>query len=101
MLLTGCGLMTNYIQAQQTDRSSKIFTKETASVNNPIDVKTIENRIVVSNAPVSAKMEIYNIIGTKVYEIEMKQSSGEYIFPLSKGYYIVRIAGTVRKIVIR
>lgn len=101
MLLAGCGFMANSVQAQQVDRSSKVFTKEMTPVNSPVEVKTDENRIIVSNVPVNAKMEIYNIIGTKVYEVEMKQSSGEYILPLSKGYYIVRIAGTVRKIVIR
>lgn len=101
LLLAGCGFMANSVQAQQADRSSKAITKEAVSVNNAIDVKTIENLIVISNAPVNAKMEIYNIIGTKVFEVEMKQSSGEYTLPLSKGYYIVRIADTVRKIVIR
>jgi hypothetical protein len=46
-------------------------------------------------------MEIYNIIGAKVKEIEIKQPAGEYKLSLPKGYYIIRIAGTVRKIVFR
>lgn len=101
MLLAGWGGIINSVQAQQTDRSSKIVAKEAVPANSPIEVNVIDNRIIVSNAPVNAKMEIYNIIGTKVSEVEIKQSSGEYTLPLSKGYYIVRIADTVRKIVIR
>ena len=37
----------------------------------------------------------------KVKEIEMKQPSGEYYINLAKGYYIIRIADTVRKIALR
>lgn len=37
----------------------------------------------------------------RVKEIPMKQPSGEYTVDLAKGYYIVRIGDTVRKVSIR
>lgn len=87
--------------AQQADRSSSVFAKKTEPVDDPIDVRAVENRIIVNHAPVDSTMEIYTIIGTKIKEIKIKQSSGEYAVSFPKGYYIVRIADTVRKIVIR
>ena len=40
-------------------------------------------------------------VGIRVKEIPMKQPSGEYTVDLAKGYYIVRIGDTVRKVSIR
>ena len=42
-----------------------------------------------------------NVVGIRVKEIPMKQPSGEYTVDLAKGYYIVRIGDTVRKVSIR
>ena len=60
-----------------------------------------DNRISVVNAPVGSKLEIFSVVGLKVREIEMKQPSGEYLVNISKGYYIIRIEETVRKVAIR
>ena len=40
-------------------------------------------------------------VGIKVKEIEIKQSTAEYTLNIAKGYYIIRIADTVRKVAIR
>lgn len=53
------------------------------------------------NATVGSKLEVYSIVGVKVLEIEIKYSSGDYAVNLARGYYIVRLGETVRKIVIR
>ena len=53
------------------------------------------------NAPIGSVLEIYSVVGIKVKEIQMKQSSGEYVVNIAKGYYIIRIADTVRKVAIR
>ena len=59
------------------------------------------NKIVVENAPAGSKLEVYSVVGIRVKEIPMKQPSGEYTVDLAKGYYIVRIGDTVRKVSIR
>lgn len=66
-----------------------------------IEITSSENRIMVSNAPVGSKLEIYSVVGIKVKEIEIKQSTAEYTLNIAKGYYIIRIADTVRKVAIR
>lgn len=67
----------------------------------PIEISVSENRIHVENAPIGSILEIYSVVGIKVAEIELKQSSGDYTVNIAKGYYIIRIGETVRKIAIR
>jgi hypothetical protein len=99
ILLLGClGLLIVPAMAQDVPRSPNGIAQP---VDDTVKVIVIDDRIIVSNAPANSKMEIYNIVGTKVKEIEIRQSSGEYVLSLPKGYYIVRIAETVRKIVLR
>ena len=92
------GLLPFLAQAQQANPVPSVVTQQ---VDNSVKVSAADNRIIVANAPVKSKLEIYNIVGSKVKEIEMKQPSGEYAMSLPKGYYIIRIEGIVRKIVIR
>lgn len=66
-----------------------------------IQISAYENKIVVKNAPVGDKLEIYSVVGIRVKEIELKQPDGEYTVNIAKGYYIVRIGEAVRKIAIR
>ena len=54
-----------------------------------------------ANTTVSGTLEIYSVVGIRVKEIPMKQPSGEYAVDIAKGYYIVRIGDTVRKVSIR
>ncbi len=67
----------------------------------PIEITAYENRIKVENAPVGSHLEIYSVVGIKVKEIEIKQSTAEYVVDIAKGYYIIRIGDTVRKVAIR
>jgi hypothetical protein len=98
ILLCCLGLFALQAHAQQANTMRSVITQQ---VDNSMKITASDNRIIVSNVPVKSKLEIYNIVGSKVKEIEMKQSSGEYPVTLPKGYYIVRIEGNVRKIVIR
>ena len=66
-----------------------------------VEISAYDNKIVVENAPIGSKLEIYSVVGIRVKEIPMKQPSGEYAVDIAKGYYIVRIGETVRKVSIR
>lgn len=66
-----------------------------------LEITVYENRIKLVNAPVGSMLEIYSVVGIKVKEIEIKQPSVEYVVNIDKGYYIIRIGETVRKIAIR
>lgn len=88
-------------QERKTDTRAVVSPKTTVveEENDEPKISVSENRISVSNAPVGSKMEIFSVVGTKVKEIEMKVSSGEYPVNLEKGFYIVRIGPAfVRKI---
>ncbi|MDR1402886.1 MAG: hypothetical protein LBJ60_04185 [Tannerellaceae bacterium] len=93
----GIGLVSAH--AQQTNRMA--YAAKKTPEKPSVEVVAIDNRIKVANAPAGSKLEIYSVVGIKVVEIEMKQSSGEYAVNIAKGYYIIRIGETVRKVAIR
>lgn len=99
-ILSVCCL--NTAKAQQAATvSSAVATVKEAEKPPVIEVSVTDNRIKVTNAPVGSKLEIYSVVGIKVIELDIKNSSGEYPVNIAKGYYIVRIGETVRKIAIR
>ena len=98
ILICCMGLLVFRVQAQQINTTPTVTTQQ---VDNSVKISYANSMIKVSNAPVNSKLEIYNILGSKVTEIEMKESSGEYQVSLSKGFYVAHIEGIARKIVIR
>ena len=53
-----------------------------------IEISAYDNKVVVKNAPIGSKLEIYSVVGIRVKEIELKQPDGEYTVNIAKGYYI-------------
>ena len=66
-----------------------------------VEISAYDSCIKVKNAPVGSVLEIYSVVGIKVKEIKLTSSDGEYPVNIPKGYYIIRIGETVRKVVIR
>lgn len=87
------------VQAQAPHSSAVYATP--SPPDDTLKVNVADNHITISDAPANSKLEIYNIVGIKVKEIKIKYPSEEYVVSLPKGYYIIRIGETVRKIVIR
>ncbi len=85
--------------AQSDNRKPKV----SSNTENPksIEITAYENRIRVTNAPIDSILEIYSVVGIKVKEIKIKQSTAEYVVNIAKGYYIIRIGDTVRKVALR
>ena len=92
----GCPLE---VMAQQANTTVSRTT--VAKEPDSVEISAYDNKIVVENAPAGSKLEVYSVVGIRVKEIPMKQPSGEYTVDLAKGYYIVRIGDTVRKVSIR
>ncbi len=69
------------VYAQANKSGVKTFASRQEDPS-PIEITAYENRI-------------------KVKEIEVKQSTAEYVVDIAKGYYIIRIGDTVRKVAIR
>ena len=87
------------VNAQQAADSTRVAKQQ----NKPdaVEISAYDNKIVVKNAPIGSKLEIYSVVGIRVKEFEMKQPDGEYTVNIAKGYYIIRIGDTVRKVAIR
>ena len=94
----GCPLE---VMAQQANATVSQTTVTQEKDVNAVEISAYDNTIVVENAPAGSKLEIYSVVGIRVKEIPMKQPSGEYTVTIAKGYYIVRIGDTVRKVSIR
>ncbi|MDR2775716.1 MAG: hypothetical protein LBC19_13450 [Tannerella sp.] len=87
------------LYAQQVNEPYNTLKKQATSPT--VEIIAVNNRIKVFNAPTGSRLEIYNVVGIKVADIEMKQPNGEYVVTIAKGYYIIRIGETVRKVAIR
>ncbi|MDR2627566.1 MAG: T9SS C-terminal target domain-containing protein [Dysgonamonadaceae bacterium] len=79
-------------------------TKPAATTDT--DKKTIEltveaNRVIVRNATVGQRLEVFSVVGLKMDTVTMKAIAAEYTLNVPKGYYILKIGETVRKIVIK
>ncbi len=59
------------------------------------------NRLIIEDLPEDGVLEIYNIMGAKVYNRRVKAGTNQYILSLPRGYYIIKIGKLTRKIVIR
>jgi hypothetical protein len=78
-----------------------VFLEQKQDTTPIVEISVVDNIIKVKNVEAGSKLEIYNVVGVKVKEIDMKFPSGDYSVNIDKGYYIVRINDTVRKIIIR
>lgn len=85
----------------QTQQQEKKETIETVDETNTPQMSIVDNRLIVKNAPVGKKIEIFTILGNKVKEFEIKTSEGEFDLNLRKAIYIFKMDGTVRKFVIK
>lgn len=89
------------VNAQQAVATAYAIKQAEVTKPDSIEISAYDNKIVVKNAPVGSTLEIYSVVGIRVKEIKMKQPDGEYTVDIAKGYYIVRIGETVRKVAIR
>lgn len=94
-----CTLALPSVAQQRTERDPKAIAATLESES--IEISAYDSCIRVKNAPASSLLEIYSVVGIKVKEIKVKEPDGEYPVHIPKGYYIIRIGDTVRKVVIR
>lgn len=73
----------------------------TYTMQDSVIIKLAENRLVIENLPKEDILEIYNIMGVKVYNRRVNAGTNEYILSLPKGYYILKIGKLTKKIAIR
>lgn len=85
--------------------SKTLQNKSTLEVNktfqDSVIIKMADNRLIIENLPKDDILEIFNIMGVKVYNQRVKAGSNEYILSIPKGYYILKIGKLTKKISIR
>ena len=69
--------------------------------NTTVSRTTVAKDKEPDSVEIESGLALIAVVGIRVKEIPMKQPSGEYTVDLAKGYYIVRIGDTVRKVSIR
>lgn len=84
-----------YSSGKQLDPISKI------SLQDSLRVVFTENRLIIENLRTDNILEIYNIMGAKVYTRRLKSGTNEYHISLPKGYYIIKIGKFTKKIAIK
>ncbi|MBF6629288.1 MAG: T9SS type A sorting domain-containing protein [Proteiniphilum sp.] len=88
-----------YTQEGNTQKGNKQIVTEEAE--NKTKIKVIESRIIIENLPKDDLLEIYNIMGVKVFSRRVKAGTNEYTLSLTRGYYIIKIGEITKKIAIR
>lgn len=82
--------------------AQEVKVKAQADSERPaIELTVTANRVNIENAQPGQKLEVFSIVGLKMEEIIIKSSPAEYTLNVPRGYYILRIGDTVRKIVIK
>ncbi len=66
-----------------------------------VKISFTENRIIIENLPKDDVLEIFNVMGVKVYTQRVKAGTNEYNVNLSKGFYIIRVGTTTKKIAVK
>lgn len=83
---------------------AKAFNQSSFAMEESVEQTEITfagNRLIVKNLEKDGVLEIYSIVGVKVFSREVKAGTNEYVLNLPKGYYIIRIGEIAKKIAIR
>jgi len=77
--------------------------KESAMMEEQVtpEMYVANNRLYLKYAPVGKQVEIITIIGNKIREIKITTPESNYELNLSRGIYIFRMDGMVKKFVIK
>lgn len=91
----------NVIQTDSISSSHNEFhDKQTFPWEQTI-IKMSGKRLTIENLPEDGVLEIFNIMGAKVFNRRVKAGTNQYLLSLPKGYYILKIGSLTRKIAIR
>lgn len=85
-------------QADSSRNKEHLLPKEP---KNEIKIKLLENNLTIENLSQEEILEIYNIMGTMVFNRRVKAGTTQVTLPVPRGYYIIKIGKFTRKIAIK
>ena len=89
-----------YSQEKHYDLSDHANFVVSSAPRDSLNIKFVENIIIIENLQKDETLEIFNIMGVKVFSRRLKSGTNEYPISLPKGYYIIKIGKTTKKIII-
>ncbi|WP_321332761.1 T9SS type A sorting domain-containing protein [uncultured Bacteroides sp.] len=66
-----------------------------------LTINVVGNTLHVQNAAPDSMMSIYSIVGIKLISVRIDSTDQSIDLNLSKGYYLLKISNTVRKLIIK
>ena len=58
-------------------------------------------KVSIENLPKDDVLEVFNIMGVKIYSRRVSAGTNEYDLELPKGYYILKVGKTTKKIAVK
>lgn len=84
------------LSAQESRKYTPIENEQAA-----VTLIIIGNDVRVQNASIGSVLEVYNILGVKLYSVRIDSTDKTITLNLPKGCYVLKIEQTVRKVVIK
>ena len=93
--------LNSYGNTINNDSTSYISSTYSNNRQESLLIKFTGSTLVIENLPKDDIMEIYNIMGAKVYTRRINSGTNEYQLTLPRGYYIIKIGKFTKKIAVR
>ena len=97
LFLLACMCLQTTVLAQQEAKLKSI----SSDADCILEMRVAGNTIFTECAPIGKKIEVFSVVGLKVKEFKIETSTGEFTLDVPKGYYIIKLNDTVRKVAIR
>ena len=98
IVLTGCLL---WCCLHMMGAHAAIPARTAEPDNATLSLTITGSTVRVQNATVGATLEVYSILGLRVYTYKLDATDKVLTLNLSKGWYFVKLEGLVRKIAIK
>ena len=82
------------------DSFSESFSEEAEMEMEQLEEPT-NSKLTIENARVNSIVEIYSLVGNRVFSDVMVETKQYFIVDLPKGYYFVKVGNTTRKISVK
>lgn len=77
------------------------FAMEKTEEQHSVEIIFAENRVILKNLPNDDVLEVFNIMGAKIYSRRVSAGTNEYILSLPRGFYILKVGKITKKIAVK
>jgi len=90
-----------FAYSEQTFFDDSFQKKTEQSLTSPINVSFINGQLTIVNAPINSNVEIFTMLGVSIFQNITLEQKQVFLIDLNKGYYIIKVAGTTKKISVK